>query len=89
MLTRNTMTTNRRRNRNRSATSDVDLILILPDDASRDDQLQLRDEVVRIEALHGFRDESSHSRSALGAFMRPARRHVALFDGFGFQIVRI
>ncbi|MGI8508126.1 MAG: hypothetical protein ACR2MQ_02245 [Gemmatimonadaceae bacterium] len=59
--------------------SDVDLILVVPDDASRDDRLRVRDDVMRLEALHGFRDDSPHPRSSLDAFMRRVTANVRSF----------
>jgi predicted nucleotidyltransferase len=50
--------------------SDVDLILVLADGTCRVDMQRLREEVERLEALHGFRDPSDRPQSALDAFAR-------------------
>jgi predicted nucleotidyltransferase len=47
--------------------SDVDLILVMQDGASPQDRVRLRDEVVRLEGLHGFR--AVHAPRRLEAFV--------------------
>ncbi|MEP6916319.1 MAG: nucleotidyltransferase domain-containing protein [Acidobacteriota bacterium] len=56
--------------------SDVDLILVLPDDASHDVRLRLRDDVVRLEALHGFHAGCLHERGGLEAFVERVTANV-------------
>jgi predicted nucleotidyltransferase len=59
--------------------SDVDLILVLPDDASREDRLRLRDDVARLEALHGFRAGHLPARGRLEAFVERVTANVRSF----------
>src|SRR2546421_1599806 len=48
-----------------SAASDVDVIIVLRDDASRQDRERLREDVARLEARHGFREDPRRPRGAL------------------------
>jgi len=61
------------------AVSDVDLILVLPDSASSDDRHQLRDDVARLEAVHGFREEPARPLGALEAFVERVTANVRSF----------
>jgi hypothetical protein len=56
--------------------SDVDLILVVPDNASEDEKRRLRDDVERIEALHGFRESPARQRGALEAFVEKTTANV-------------
>lgn len=47
--------------------SDVDLILVLPDGASREERMRVRDEVSRLEIEHGFK-QPGNARTPLQAF---------------------
>jgi predicted nucleotidyltransferase len=49
--------------------SDVDLILVLPDGASPEDRRRLRDDVTRLEILHGLREAPARPPGALEAFV--------------------
>jgi predicted nucleotidyltransferase len=53
--------------------SDVDLIIVLPDSATREDQARIRDEVARLETVHGFRPATTHP---IGAFQARVERAV-------------
>jgi hypothetical protein len=47
-----------------SSVSDVDLIIVLPDDATRENKHQIRDEITRLETVHGFRPATAHPSGA-------------------------
>ena len=53
--------------------SDVDLIIVLPDSATREDKARIRDEVARLETVHGFRPATTHP---IGAFQARVERAV-------------
>lgn len=53
--------------------SDVDLIIVLPDAATREDKGRIRDEVMHLEAAHGFRPVATHP---VGAFQSRVERAV-------------
>ena len=57
-----------------SGVSDVDLIIVLPDETTRENRRRLREEVVRLETLHGFRP--AHSSGALRARIERAVGHL-------------
>jgi predicted nucleotidyltransferase len=59
--------------------SDVDLILVVPDDADGEDKRRLRATVERIEALHGFRENSARPRAPLEAFVEQVTANVRSF----------
>jgi predicted nucleotidyltransferase len=59
--------------------SDVDLILIVSDGASSEDRHRLRDDVARLEALHGFRKEPAKPLAALEAFVERITANVRSF----------
>ena len=61
------------------SSSDVDLILVLPDDANHDDWLRLRDDVARLETLHGFHTGHLHARRGLEAFVERVTANVRSF----------
>lgn len=44
-----------------SNVSDVDLIVVLPDDGTREDKYWMRDEIARLETVHGFRPAAAQS----------------------------
>lgn len=48
--------------------SDVDLLLVLRDDASQEDRRQVRADVARLEAHHGFREVAPRPRRSLEEF---------------------
>src|SRR6266511_3677035 len=47
-----------------SSVSDVDLIIVLADDTTQDDKRRLREEIARLETIHGFRPPAAHSSGA-------------------------
>lgn len=59
--------------------SDVDMILVVPDNTSREDKNQLRDIVERIEALHGFRNNPARPQGSLEAFVEKVTANVRSF----------
>ena len=59
--------------------SDVDLIFVLPDDASRDDRLWVRDQVAALEALHGFKTGHVDTHGRLAAFVERVTANVRSF----------
>jgi predicted nucleotidyltransferase len=59
--------------------SDVDLLLVLPDGASSEDRHRLRDDVARLEAVHGFREEPARPLGALEAFVERVTASVRSF----------
>lgn len=59
--------------------SDVDLVLVLHDEASREDRRRLRDDVARLEALHGFRTGHLHARGRLETFVEHLTANVRSF----------
>jgi predicted nucleotidyltransferase len=59
--------------------SDVDLLLVLRDDASREDRRRLRDDVARLEAHYGFREVSPRPRGALEEFVERIMANVRSF----------
>ncbi len=59
-----------------SGVSDVDLIIVLPDDTTPENKRRLRDEVARLETLHGFRPVTAHSLGALQARIERAVGHL-------------
>jgi predicted nucleotidyltransferase len=61
------------------AISDVDLILVLPDGANSEDRHRLRDAVVRLEAVHGLREEPTRPLGALEAFVERVTANVRSF----------
>lgn len=58
------------------AISDVDLILVLADSATQENRRGLREEVERLETLHGFRHDSGHPKGALERFVEKATANV-------------
>jgi predicted nucleotidyltransferase len=59
-----------------SGVSDVDLIIVLPDDTTRENKRRLREEVARLETLHGFRPATAHSPGPLQARIERAVGHL-------------
>jgi predicted nucleotidyltransferase len=59
--------------------SDVDLILVLPDSASSEDRHRLRDDVARLEVVHGFREEPARPLGTLEAFVERVTANVRSF----------
>jgi predicted nucleotidyltransferase len=59
-----------------SSVSDVDLIVVLPDDATRENKRRLREEVARLETFHGFRPVTEHSSGVLQARVERAVGHL-------------
>jgi predicted nucleotidyltransferase len=59
--------------------SDVDLLLVLPDGANSEDRHRLRDDVARLEAVHGFRKEPARPVGALEAFVERVTANVRSF----------
>src|SRR5215210_6882357 len=59
--------------------SDVDLILVVADSTSVEDKRRLRDTVERIEALHGFRENSVSRQGPLEAFVEKVTANVRSF----------
>ncbi len=59
--------------------SDVDLILVVPDDASHDNRLLLRDQVAALEVLHGFNAGHVDAQGRLEAFVERVTANVRSF----------
>jgi predicted nucleotidyltransferase len=59
-----------------STISDVDLILVLPDEATRESKRRLRDEIARLETVHGFRPAAARSARPLQARVERAVGHL-------------
>jgi hypothetical protein len=59
-----------------STISDVDLIIVLPDDATRENKRRLREEVVRLETVHGFRPAAAPPPGALQTRVERAVGHL-------------
>ena len=59
-----------------SGVSDVDLIIVLPEDATRENKCRLREEVARLETVHGFRPATAHSSGSLQARIERAVGHL-------------
>jgi len=59
-----------------STISDVDLILVLPDEATRENKRGVREEVARLETVHGFRPAAAPSPWALQARVERAVGHL-------------
>jgi predicted nucleotidyltransferase len=59
-----------------STVSDVDLIFVLPDDATREYKRRLREEVGRLETLHGFRPAVARPPGAFQARVERAVGHL-------------
>jgi predicted nucleotidyltransferase len=55
-----------------SASSDVDLILVLTDDASREDRFRLRDAVLELELTHGLRSPATRRKNFLERYLEHA-----------------
>jgi predicted nucleotidyltransferase len=55
--------------------SDVDLIIVVPDDASRENRRRRREDVARLEAVHGLRRDTTHSPGRLRAFIERLMGH--------------
>src|SRR5258708_5049582 len=53
--------------------SDVDVIIVLPDEATREDKRRLRGEVAHLETVHGFRPATTRP---IGAFQARVERTV-------------
>jgi predicted nucleotidyltransferase len=47
-----------------STVSDVDLLIAVPDDATREDKRRLREEIARLETVHGFRPATAQPSAA-------------------------
>ena len=56
--------------------SDVDLIVVLPDEATPEDQRRMRDTVTRLETCHGFRPVTTNGRGAMRARIERAAGHL-------------
>ena len=59
-----------------STISDVDLIIVVPDEAAEEHKRRLREEVVRLETVHGFRPAAARSSGALQARVERAVGHL-------------
>jgi predicted nucleotidyltransferase len=59
--------------------SDVDLLLVLPDGAKSEDRHRLRDDVTRLEVVHGFREEPARPLRTLEAFVERVTANVRSF----------
>ncbi|MDQ6769715.1 MAG: nucleotidyltransferase domain-containing protein [Gemmatimonadota bacterium] len=59
--------------------SDVDLLLVLRDDVSQEEKRRLRDDVVRLEARHGFRELPPRPRGAVEEFVERVTANVRSF----------
>lgn len=58
-----------------SDVSDVDLIIVLPDDTTRETKCRLREEVARLETLHELRPATTHSPGGVRARIERAVGH--------------
>ena len=56
--------------------SDVDIVIVLPDEATREDKGRIRDEAARLEAVHGFRPAAARAIGALQARVERAVGHL-------------
>lgn len=62
-----------------AAASDVDLILIVPDEASKEDRRRVRENAERIEALHGFRTDTGRPPGRLEALVEKLTGNASSF----------